>query len=257
MFSIDRSACISCGRCARACPVGIFRVDETGAPQVGREKRCLRCMHCAAACPVRAVRAEGVGELYPAPASGGLAALIQARRAIRHVAPQPPDRALLERCIQAAAWAPSAKNARAHRFVVLYGREQADRAGALALEYARAHRLAPELILSARAGRNLVTCGAPCAVLCCAREDGDRGALDSAIALSTLELLLVEAGLGTCWGGYLARLASLAPALREWLGLEEGWQVYCTLMVGASEGEDYPNVPPREPVETRWIPENT
>lgn len=44
----SESACISCGKCARACPF-LIAVDQVAAV---RDGRCNRCTHCVAACPV-------------------------------------------------------------------------------------------------------------------------------------------------------------------------------------------------------------
>lgn len=255
MFSIRYDRCTTCGQCSRVCPSGVFYMDPNGQPQIDPDKRCLNCMHCTAACPVCAIRHDHMAAetLYPAVSTEPLVALIQSRRAIRHFKPEVPKRSILEQALQDAASAPSGSNQRAHRMFVLFGKSQTDHAAQLALDYAKQTPLAPELKSLIGSGRNLLTCDAPCAILCAAPDSGNRGALDSAIALTTLELLLVQAGLGTCWGGYLARLSTNAPALRNWLGLLDGWQIYCTLLIGYPDQEAYPNIAPRVPVEARWF----
>lgn len=253
MISIDRALCINCGRCVESCPMGVFRRGEDERTEVGNEKRCLNCMHCTAACPVRAVRFEGLTEeeTYPAPGGDEVVRLIQSRRSIRRYKAEPPARELIQSALETAAFAPNAKNRRLCAWTVLYGKAQTDRAVELVLDWARESRKAPELALSVKAGKNPITCGAPCVVLC--HGPRELGALDGAIAMTTLELLLVRAGLGTCWAGYLTRIADEAPALREWLGIPEGDQICCALMVGYPDGDRYPNIPRRTCTETRWI----
>ncbi len=46
------SACISCGRCEKACPLGNIRL-EGGKPVWGN--RCTHCMACICSCPVEAI----------------------------------------------------------------------------------------------------------------------------------------------------------------------------------------------------------
>ena len=42
----DRSLCIRCGKCVKACPVEAIVQDELGAPYV-----CIHCGRCVAYCP--------------------------------------------------------------------------------------------------------------------------------------------------------------------------------------------------------------
>lgn len=254
MISIDRTLCIGCARCVAACPMGIFRQGEDGGVEVGREKRCIRCGHCSAACPCRAVRFEDLTtrQTYPAPREDDLARLVEGRRSIRRFRPEPPAKELLEDAMSAASFAPSAKNRRVARWTVLYGKERADRAARLALDWAVETHVDPALTAMARGGVNLVTCGAPCVLVCHALRAAE-AVTDGAIAMTTLELLLVKAGLGTCWAGYFARISDVAPALRAWMGLPEEDEVLCALMAGYPDGDTYPNLPPRTDMKINWI----
>ena len=52
----DRSACISCNRCKKACPMGL---DVTQMVQEGRNSRCTECILCGACvdeCPKKVLR---------------------------------------------------------------------------------------------------------------------------------------------------------------------------------------------------------
>jgi nitroreductase len=52
-----------------------------------------------------------------------LTALLRSRRSVRRFRPDPPPRALVERCLEAAILAPSASNAQPWRFFVVESRE--------------------------------------------------------------------------------------------------------------------------------------
>lgn len=234
--------------------MGIFRRNETGITEAGPQKRCIQCMHCTSACPKQAVRFEGVSTeaLYPEPAQDELVRLIQARRSIRRFKPEAPTREVIQSALEAAAYAPSAKNQRVCRWTVLYGKERTEKAAELGLQWALENRVDPALVAMARGGLNLVTCGAPCVVVCHAPRKAD-AETDGAIAVTTLELLLTRAGLGTCWAGYFAHLSEAAPELRAFLGLPEEDEVLCALMAGYSDGDHYPNLPHRTAAQTNWI----
>ena len=70
-------------------------------------------------------------------ASSDVWEVMSTARTIRRFTDQPVDDAILERCLQAATWAPSGANAQAWRFIVLRSKEQravVARAAARALE---------------------------------------------------------------------------------------------------------------------------
>lgn len=55
-------ACISCGICAKVCPIGRFYVEDGKARR--RENTCEFCLACAHACPQKAI-IMGIGEQNP------------------------------------------------------------------------------------------------------------------------------------------------------------------------------------------------
>ena len=48
-LQVSRSACVSCGKCQNACPMGVNPVRKPGAAE------CIRCGECVAACPQQAL----------------------------------------------------------------------------------------------------------------------------------------------------------------------------------------------------------
>lgn len=61
-FLWDKSKCLGCQGCVRACPKGLIAVDEAGLHLAGES--CDACGSCAAACPGNALRL--VGKRYSA-----------------------------------------------------------------------------------------------------------------------------------------------------------------------------------------------
>lgn len=56
--TIDRDACIGCGKCLETCPNGVFVLDEAeGKMEVGVPSNCVvLCDKCAAFCDQDAIR---------------------------------------------------------------------------------------------------------------------------------------------------------------------------------------------------------
>jgi nitroreductase len=77
--------------------------------------------------------------------------------------------------------------------------------------------------------------------------------IDTAVAMTTLELLLQSKGLSTCWGGYLNQLANHNKSLRDQLGIPENCRLRCALMVGYPDREQYRAVPYRPEAPVSWM----
>ena len=137
MMTIDKKRCVECGACITACSMGIFRRGEDGTV-FARERPCMDCYHCAAACPAHAVVTHGMseGETYPVPPDSPLLRAIQSRRSIRHFKDELPDKALIQRALDGAAYAPSGKNEHRNRWTVVYGRARVEELYQLVLEWA-------------------------------------------------------------------------------------------------------------------------
>lgn len=254
MVYIDRELCINCKTCMRLCPMGVF-VEGQSSPEVHPRRRCIQCMHCAGACPQKAIRFEELTpqQVYPEKEESPLGALIQSRRSIRNYSEELPPRELIQRSLDWANYAPSGKNQRAYRYTVVWGKEQVTALRDLCLGLCEAFGEAPELPKLMRHGTDLLTCGAPCMIVAWSPDDCLNPVLDPAVAMTQLELLLVQEGLGTCWGGYLRQLSDRFREVRDWLKIPEGCHVRCALMVGYPRKEKYINPVWRPQVDARWI----
>lgn len=67
IFSVDRSKCNACGRCANVCPLHHIRLDHDGRPQWGNtQSRCITCLACYHHCLHHAIQpgryARGKGQ---------------------------------------------------------------------------------------------------------------------------------------------------------------------------------------------------
>ena len=253
MMTIDKSRCIECGACIAACSMGMFRRGEDGVVFT-REKPCMDCFHCAAACPTHAVITHGMTEeeTYPEPPESPLLRAIRSRRSIRHFAPELPDKEVIQRALDGAAYAPSGKNEHRNRWIVVYGREKIRQLYQMVLEWAEDVEKYKHVIWLARKGINPVTCDAPCLILGYNHPDALNPQDDTVIATALAEQLLVEKGVGVCWSGYFRTAAQGSEAIQRELGLPEGHRVYSVLMVGVPE-ESYPNIPYRPAANAHWV----
>ena len=114
---IDEKSCTQCGLCAKICPSEVLRMDG-GKLQVSDKSPfgCIACGHCMMTCPKGAISVTGRGvspqDLLPLPGpderanADQLAALMRARRSVRHFRDQEVDPSLLARVVELAETAP-------------------------------------------------------------------------------------------------------------------------------------------------------
>ncbi len=251
VITIDPVLCLQCGSCVRCCPMHVLRF-ASGGPIAAKPERCIQCRHCTAACPTRAITFTDTPHDYPPEPESALDRLIQTRRSVRSYRDELPDRQAVERALDLASWAPSGKNIHENAWTVLWGREAVSGAYSLVLDWCRETGIYPELLRNHERGIDLITCGAPCVILGHSDPNTLNPVVDTAIAMATAELKLVQQGLATCWGGYLRHAVNSYPPLRQYCGLAEGREVYGVMMTGLA-AEYYRNIPYRPAARADWI----
>lgn len=255
MICVDETKCVRCGSCVRLCPMGYLELGD-GVPQPRERRRCIQCGHCEAACPTRALSLHlERGEAFRPTPENPAEQLVLSRRSVRHFKKEPPPRAVIQRALDLAEYAPSGKNRHEHRWTVLYGREETERVTELALDFCARTGEARELLKIKAAGTNLLTCDAPCVIIAWSPDHALNPVVDPAVAMALVEVQLNQAGLSTCWGGYLLQVTDADPELQDYLGIPEGCHMRCALMVGYAQGERYPNLPPRPRAGIHWLGE--
>lgn len=250
-FSVDKTLCVSCGACARACLPHVIRMAEH-YPLTAHEELCMRCQHCLAVCPTGAVSVLGrkptqslpLKDNLPAPEA--LDALVKGRRSVRQYKNKNVEPALLRQVLDAAAHAPTGGNARKLRVTIIDDRKDMD---AFRQEvYARLEELAesgrmpgmPRRPFFMAAGQRWrrermdpIFRHAPHCLLVSNAKDAVCVEQDPLIYLSYFELLAQTRGLGTLWCGLLYWCLQLAlPEFLPRLGISEDCRLGYAMLFG-------------------------
>lgn len=250
----DEQRCTGCGICVADCVCGILALRD-GRPgfKEGKSVLCVCCGHCVAVCPACAVSLDGMDpEALPSAERTGLEghldALLKGRRAMRQYTGPAPERALLERALDYAAYAPTAHNFRDVAYIVVHGRGRVEKLLENTVRHMEKHGMYPGHVANAHKGDDTLFRGAPCLILIHAPERL-LAETDCATAAAYLELALHGLGLGSCWAGMLVE--SCVHGLPEGIRLPEGRKLYGALMAGRP-AVGYKRIPFRAKPEVIW-----
>ncbi len=270
-INVDHEKCISDSICAAECPARLIRMDRDERypiPVKDFEDICFRCGHCVAVCPTGAISFEWLSPEDCTPIRQELAItpeqaeqFLCSRRSVRVSQDKPVPRDILEKLLEIACMAPSAKNEQPWHWIVVEDPAEVRRLAGMVVHWMRgivqANPHDESLVGFVRAvsswdeGYDRICRGAPHVVVAHADRNWGFGAEDCALALSNLDLYGTSRGLGACWAGYLYHAINACPPLFEALGLPEGHRAFGAMMVGYP-GVRYERIPLRRKPRVTW-----
>ena len=252
MILIDSQKCVACELCASDCPRELLSVQ--GGKLSYYDDNCLLCGHCVCVCPQNALQiqeydmSETDEITSPAPpvSPDALLSTIKRRRSVRRFRPDPVPGEILNQIIQAGRYTPTARNAQDVRYIVIRDRlDEFTRVvmRALAeLPVRRPANIQQDLLeryaqrwvdmekLYLTNGTDRLFYRAPALLILTGTND-----IDPALAASNAELMVNALGLGCVYVGFL-EIAGRTETVRDYLALEPGRKIVCSLAVG------YPDV---------------
>ena len=268
---VDQEKCNQDGICVAECPGRIIEMDtDTGYPRPAAdfEEICLKCGHCVAVCPTGALSLDWLDPdgcrpirkkrtVTPEQAEQFLCG----RRSIRTFKKRPVPRPVLEKLLDVASSAPSAKNQQPWHWIVVEDPAEVRRlAGMVVDSIRRAIKESPEeaeamglprVVASWDEGYDRICRGAPHIIVAHADKNWPFSTEDCTLAISLLDLYASSIGLGACWAGYFYKAINVYPPLFEALGLPTDHLAFGAIMVGYPKFR-YDRIPPRNPIRVNW-----
>jgi nitroreductase/NAD-dependent dihydropyrimidine dehydrogenase PreA subunit len=270
-FEVDLTKCNRDGLCAEECPARIIKMDGKGAtpiPEADFALYCIACGHCVAVCPTGAFKLNGLdSDDCPTLNQNLLLTADQAeqflrgRRSIRTFKEKAVERVKLEKLLEMACYAPSAKNKQPWHWTVVENPTEVRRLAELVIDYMRGFmaekpKLAalfayPRVVSAWEKGYDRICRAAPHMIVAHADKNWGYGPEDTALALSYLELYAPVLELGTCWAGYFYSAVNAYPPLFEALNLPDKHKAFGAMMVGYPKFR-YQRLVPRKPPLVNW-----
>jgi nitroreductase/NAD-dependent dihydropyrimidine dehydrogenase PreA subunit len=271
LISVDHEKCNKDGICASECPARIIVMDPKEgypAPTPDFKDFCLKCGHCVSVCPADALRLDWLGpEKCPAMKKEMTLTPEQAeqflsgRRSIRTFKEKKVPRDIIEKLLQVACTAPSAKNQQPWHWIVIQEPAEVKKIAGMVIDamrmFVQTNPTAAEatgyrrVLASWDQGYDRICRGAPHLIVAHADKTWGFGPEDTALALSLLDLYAASLGLGACWAGYVYKTANAYPPLFEALGLPVDHLAFGAMMIGYPQFK-YRRIPMRKRPRVTW-----
>lgn len=270
--SIDSDKCTRDGKCVLECPSRLLQMETPQScptPTHEFSTYCLKCGHCVAVCPTGALSLDWLKpedcvpmrpELQVTP--GQAEQLLTGRRSIRTFKKTPVDKAVIDKILQVAAAAPSAKNMQPWHWIVVQKPEDVRRYAGMVIDWMRAvMRAAPEkaaergfdrVLAAWDRGQERICREAPHLIIAHGDKSWNFGAEDCSLAISLVDLYATSLGLGCCWAGYFYSAINAHPPLFEALGLPDTHKAFGAIMLGHPRFQ-YARIPLRNPPKVSWM----
>ena len=270
-IAIDQDKCLKDAICVAECPARIIQMtsnESFPSPTPDFSDYCLQCGHCVAVCPTSALSLEALKPDECAPMAEDLRVtpeqaeqFLTGRRSIRTFKHKAVPKSILEKLLEIAGSAPSAKNQQPWHWIVVQDPQEVRRLAHMVIDWMRGlietvpdmavERGFTRVVAAWDNGDERICRGAPHIILAHGDKDWGFGAEDCALAISLLDLYATSLGLGCCWGGYFYSAVNAHRPLFDDLGLPDGHRAYGAIMVGYPKFR-YRRIPLRNPPRAIW-----
>ena len=271
LLQIDKEKCNRDGICATECPGMLIRMktgDDYPEPTPDFEDFCLKCGHCVAVCPTGALSLDWLSpeeckSMRPelVVTSEQAEQFLCGRRSIRTFKKRTVQREVLERLLEIACAAPSAKNAQPWHWTVVEHPAEVGRMAGMVIDWMRSMIQAkPEaaeamgftrVVAAWDNGFERICRGAPHVIVAHADKSWGFATEDCTLAICLLDLYATSIGLGACWGGYFCKAVNAHPPLFEALDIPQDHLAFGAIMVGYPKFR-YPRIPVRNRPRVTW-----
>jgi nitroreductase/NAD-dependent dihydropyrimidine dehydrogenase PreA subunit len=270
-ISVDRNKCNQDGICVSECPARIIVMDaKEGYPVPASDFKdfCLKCGHCVSVCPADALHLDWLGpeECPPINKERGVTPeqaeqFLCGRRSIRTFKEKKVPRELIEKLLQVACAAPSARNQQPWHWIVIQDPAEIRKIAGMVIDAMRSVVQAdpetartmgfPRTVAFWDQGYDRICRGAPLLIISHADKNWMFGPEDTALALSLLDLYATSLGLGACWAGLVYKTVNVYPPLFEALSLPADHLAFGAMMIGYPKFK-YRRIPVRNKPRVTW-----
>lgn len=254
---IDFKKCNFCYECIKECPIGNFSQASNGVEIIfHNSQNCVLCGHCIAVCPEDAIIYEDMKDTATDLEQGvknvsydSMYKLMSSKRSIRQYKNKKVPKELIQKVINSMRYAPTSMNTRTLKCLVISEDQKIDN---LIESIIKAVKSEEEREIYRKKREKIIDPffhNAPHILILYSNNDWDS---KNAIIAITYAMLCAETlGLGSCWiGGIQIFLNENKEIQKNIFGMDDE---ICGIMILGYPTMNYFRVPPRPPIETKFI----
>lgn len=260
MFNIDKDLCNQCGTCVEECSMKCLSIEGTELKYDA--SKCIMCGHCIAVCPKEVIWIDGDGydiedveefAFYEQPHPFQIRMNIMTRRSIRSFNEDEVSEEKISYILEAAKYAPTAKNCQQNALMLLTDGEKIDNLVAdiceklgqlgetmkeknpgLAAMFLEKYREFKE------EGKDGIFYGAPVVIMVFSNSD-----VDGALCAANMAQMIQAQDLGFCYVG-LANAAMNSEELRAKYNIPADKHCVISMAIGKYDAEYFCSVPRKD-----------
>ena len=267
MFIHEKGECIQCGTCVDACPTKALKLD--GEELIHDSDRCCWCGHCLAVCPRDSIMIDGDGynvedveefNMLTRPTPQQIRRQIMMRRSVRRFNNEEVTSKELEYVLEAAKYAPTAKNCQDNFLLVVKTPEEREALLGKSMEIIEQMGkdcaqtmpgLSAFFLMRSKLFKEEGTDGlfykAPVVIYVFSGSD-----IDGAICADTMmQMIQAQRELGACYLQLAADPFNNNPELKKEYGIPDDKKCVIAIAMGHTDDEFFSSVPRKE-VPTVW-----
>ncbi|MGB9979187.1 nitroreductase family protein [Methanobacterium sp.] len=273
----------NCNKCVEICPEGILKRNG-GVPEIVDNGYCMSCGHCVSICSVSAIihqnfSKKSIHNIDPnlEVSTDHILEILRTRRSIRSFKSNKVEKELLEKIIDAANFAPSAKNKQTTKYAVVQDEHTLDAITKITFNFMKeAIKLFndPSFISSVdpdeakifstikpsyahivnayEQGNDMILHNAPVLLFFYAKKGALSAEVNANLALHNAALMSAGIGLGSFYAGYITGASSRTEYIGKLLNIPDNHEIHAVLAIGYPKFQFKQWMDKKQPV-IKWI----
>ena len=262
-IKINSELCENCNKCVEICPEGVLKRNKE-VPKIFDIEYCMSCGQCVSICSVNAIIHHDFPEKSIHSINSNLEVstnqvleILRTRRSVRAFKKKKVEKEILEKVIDAANFAPSAKNKQTTKYVIVQDKNTLDAVTKITFNFMKeAIKLFnnPSFISSVdpdeaevfssikpsynhilnayEKGSDLILHNAPVLLFFYAKKGALSAEVNANLALHNAALMSAGLGLGSFYAGYITGASSRTENIIKLLNIPDDHEIHAVLAIG-------------------------